>query len=314
VVIALIMGVAQPFRLRAERFGELAAALAQAVRAASQSALVHARVVDAQGQSVPGLTAGDFEILLDGEPTPVLSAAPRSTLSLAVVVDTSRSAHWGGGIMPMPHDHVLAVLAGLRDDDRLRFGSFGQRVRFAKRWEPVRARNLRNELRDALSADDREMHGPSPIWDVVYDTVTMLADEPPPRAVLLLTDGRSTGNLRSLEMAADYAAIHGVAVHSILRNVEMQIPQGDRLEVAVRPWVALDRLARYTGGTSVAFRIDQNLRGLTLAENLGHAIRDTYALAFSPGAAGAVQRIEVRARRIDLNAIAPMAFQAPASR
>jgi hypothetical protein len=53
---------------------------------------------------------------------------------------------------------------------------------------------------------------------------------------------------------------------------------------------------------------------LTLAENLGRAIRDTYALAFSPGAAGAVQRIEVRARRIDLNAIAPMAFQAPPSR
>jgi hypothetical protein len=139
----------------------------------------------------------------------------------------------------------------------------------------------------------------------------MLAAEPPPRAMLLLTDGRSTGNLRSVEMASEYAAMHGVAVHSILRNVEMQIPQGDRLAVAVRPWVALDRLARYTGGTSVAFRIDQNPRGLTLAENLGRAIRDTYALAFSPGATGVVHRIEVRARRIDLNAIAPMAFHAP---
>lgn len=295
-MVALSLGVAQPFR------------------AASQPALVHASVVDARGQSVPGLTVEDFEILLDGEPTPVLSAAPRSTLSLAVVVDTSRSARWGGGIMPMPRDVVLAVLAGLREDDRLRFGSFGQRVRFAKRWEPVRARNLRNELGDALSADDRETHGPSPIWDVVYDTVTMLAEEPAPRAMLLLTDGRSTGNLRSLEMASEYASMHGVAVHSILRNVEMQIPQGEQRVVAVRPWVALDRAARYTGGTSVAFRIDQNLRGFALAENLGRAIRDTYALAFSPGATGAIQRIEVRARRIDLNAIAPMAFHPPPSR
>jgi hypothetical protein len=275
---------------------------------------VHASVVDAQGQSVPGLTAADFEILLDGEPAPVLSAAPRSTLSLVVVADTSRSAQWGVGIIPIPRDVVLAVLAGLRDDDRLRFGSFGQRVSFAKRWEPVRARDLRRELSEALAADDRDTHGPSPIWDVVYDTVGMLADEPPPRAMLVLTDGRSTGNLRSLEMAAEYAALHGVAVHSILRNVEMQIPQGDRLAVAVRPWVALERLARYTGGTSVAYRIDQNLRGFTLAENLGRAIRDTYALAFSPGAAGEVQRIEVRARRIDLNAIAPMAIHAPPSR
>jgi hypothetical protein len=275
---------------------------------------VHAFVVDAQGQSVPGLTAADFEILLDGEPTPVLSVAPRGRLTLAVVVDTSRSARWGGGIMPMPRDVVLAVLAGLRDDDRLRFGSFGQGVRFAKRWEPVRARNLRDELGDALSADDRETHGPSPIWDVVHDTVTMLADEPPPRAMLLLTDGRSTGNLRSLEMAAGHAVMHGVAVHSILRNVEMQIPQGERRAVAVRPWVALDRLARYTGGTSVAFRIDQTPRGLSLAENLGRAIRDTYALGFSPGTAGAVRQIEVRARRIDLNAIAPMVFQAPPAR
>lgn len=306
-MVALSLGVAQPFRAASSD-------VQQPFRAASQPALVHASVVDAQGQSVSGLTAADFEILLDGEPTPVLSAAPRSTLSLAVVVDTSRSARWGGGIMPMPRDVVLAVLAGLRDDDRLRFGSFGQRVRFAKRWEPVRARNLRNELGDALSVDDRETHGPSPIWDVVYDTVTMLSEEPAPRAMLLLTDGRSTGNLRSLEMASEYASMHGVAVHSILRNVEMQIPQGEQRAVAVRPWVALDRVARYTGGTSVAFRIDQNLRGFTLAENLGRAIRDTYALAFSPGATGAVQRIEVRARRIDLNAIAPMAFHAPPSR
>jgi len=291
--------------------------LAQPARAASRSArsaVVHASVLDAQGRSVPGLTAADFEILLDGQPTPVLTATPRSALSLAVIVDTSRSAQWGGGIAAMPHDAVLAVLAGLRDDDRLRFGSFGARVSFAKPWEPVRARDLRRELREALSADDRETHGPSPIWDVIYETVAMLADEPPPRAVLVLTDARSTGNARSLEMAADYAAMHGVAVHSILRNVEMQISQGDRLAVAVRPWVTLDRLARYTGGTSFAFRIDQNLRGLTLAENLGRAIRDTYALAFLPGGAGEVQRIEVRVRRIDLHAVAPVVFQAPAAR
>jgi hypothetical protein len=284
--------------------------VAQPFRAASQSALVHASVVDAQGQSVPGLTAADFEILLDGEPTAVLSVTPRGPLSFAVVVDTSRSARAGG----LPRDQVLAMLAGLRDDDRLRFGSFGPRVSFARGWGSVRGRNLRGELRDAFSADDRDMHGPSPIWDVVYDTVTMLAAEPAPRAMLLLTDGRSTGNLRSLEMAAEYASMHGVAVHSILRNVEMQIPQGEQRVVAVRPWVTLDRLGRYTGGTSVAFRIDQNRQGLALAEKLGHAIRDTYALTFSPGTDDATQRIEVRARRIDLNAIAPMAFHAPPSR
>jgi hypothetical protein len=288
--IALSLGVAQPFRA-----------------ASAHTAVVHASVVNAQGQSVSALTAADFEILVDGVPTPVISVAPRGILSLAVVIDTSRSASWGSDLVP--YDPLFAVLAGLRDDDRLRFGSFGQRVSFRKAWEPVRSRNLRKELREAFSADDREANGPSPIWDVIYDTVTILATEPAPRAMLLLTDGRSTGNARSLEMAADYAATRGVAVHSVLRNVEMQITQSERLAVAVRPWVYLDRIARYTGATSVAYRLDQNLRGLSLAETLGASIRDAYALTFSSNADGTVHQLEVRARRIDLNVIAPMAFQ-----
>jgi hypothetical protein len=272
---------------------------------------VHVSVVDAQGQSVPDLTPADFEILLDGAPTPVISVAPRGTLSLAVVVDTSRSARWGGRMVSIPHDQVLAVLAGLRDDDRLRFGSFGRRVSFAKPWEPVRGRNLPKEVHETFSADDREAHGPSPIWDVIYDTVTMLAGEPAPRAMLLLTDGRSTGNVRSLEMAGEYAATRGVAVHSILRNVEMQIPQGEQVAVAVRPWVYVERIARYTGGTSVTYRVDQIIQGFDLAGKVGNSIRDGYALTFSLPADSTVQRLEVRARRIDLNVIAPMVFLPP---
>jgi hypothetical protein len=271
-----------------------------------QSVVLHVSVVDAGGQAVRDLTAADFEVLVDGAPTTVTSVAPRGTLSLAVVADTSRSTAWGpSGPLPPPREQVRAVLAELAESDRVRFGSFGPEVRFPERWQARGTRNLASELNKALSVDERETHGPSPVWDVLYDTITMLAAEPPPRAILLLTDGRSTGNARSLDMVAEHAALHGVALHSIVRYVEVQIPHGDQVLVIVRPWVAFERLAFYTGGTAVAYAMPQHLEGLDRAGKLGGAIRDTYAIAIAPGDHDQPRRLSIRAKRSGLNVLAP---------
>lgn len=269
---------------------------------------VNVVVLGAGNKPVTGLTAADFEAYVDGASVPITSVAPRGPVSLAVVVDTSRSTGWrrsGFAISP-PQDEVLAALASLRDDDRVRFGSFGPRVSFEGAWRPRRGRNLRDELRKAFDADARETHGPSPIWDVVYETVEMLSAEPPPRAILLLTDGRSTGNSRSIDPVADYAAAHGVTIHSIVRYFEVHIPQGDQIAVAIRPWITLERLATFTGGTAVGFRVHETLRGMELSEQLGWAVRDSYVVRIAPGADDVLHRLDIRTKRPDLRVSAPV--------
>jgi hypothetical protein len=299
----------------------IAAALAGAIAAqlppspATPDVPVSVLVVDAANKPVTGLTAADFEAFVDASAVPITSVAPRGPLSLAVVVDTTRSTGWGRtGSIRAPQEEVIAALMSLRNDDRLRFGSFGPRVRFAAPWRPREGRNLRDEVEKAFKADASETHGPSPIWDVVYETVQMLALEPPPRAILLLSDGRSTGNSRSVNLVADYAAAHGVAIHCIVRYFEMQIPQGNDLAVAVRPWVALDLLATFSGGTAVEFRVHELLRGMELSEQLGWAMRDSYIVRIAPAADGSLHQLDVRVKRPNLKIYAPVAVLSPKPR
>ena len=166
----------------------------------------------------------------------------------------------------------------------------------------------------AIKADADETHGPSPIWDVVYDTVQMLSVEPPPRAMLLLSDGRSTGNSRSITLVADYAAARGVAIHSIVRYFEMQIPQSGVTAVVIRPWVALERLATFTGGVAVGFRIQESLRGMELSEQLGWAMRDSYMVRIAPATDGSLHQLDIRVKRPNLKIYAPVAVLSPKPR
>ena len=276
---------------------------------------VSVAVLDATNRPVTDLTSADFEVFVDASSVPVTSVSRRDPLSLAVVVDTSRSTGWGRtGSIRAPQEEVLIVLSSLRDDDLVRFGSFGPRVRFAGPWRPRAGRNFGSEVEKAFKADVDETHGPSPIWDVIYETVEMLATQPPPRAMLLLTDGRSTGNSRSVQLVADFAAVHGVAIHSIVRYFEMRIPQGDAKAVAIRPWITLESLATFTGGTAVGFPVFQQLRGMELSEQLGWAIRDTYSVRIAPAADGSMHRLDVRVKRPDLKIYAPVAIFSPKPR
>lgn len=274
-----------------------------------QGVAVSVSVLDAANRPVTDLTAEDFEVFLDAAAVPITSVGRRGPLSLAVVIDTTRSTGWGRtGSIRAPQEEVLVVLSALRDEDMVRFGTFGPRVRFAGPWRKRAGRNFPDEVEKAFKGNVEDTHGPSPIWDVIYETVETLATQPHPRALLLLSDGRSTGNSRSIQFVADFAAVHGVAIHSIVRYFEMRIPQGEEKAVAVRPWITFEALATFTGGTAVGFPVFQQLRGMELSEQLGWAIRDSYSVRIAPAADGSMHRLDVRVKRPDLKISAPVAI------
>ena len=102
-----------------------------------QGVTVSVSVLDAANRPVTDLTTEEFEVFVDASAVPVTSVSRRGPLSLAVVIDTSRSTGWGRtGSIRAPHEEVLVVLSSLRDDDMVRFASFGPRVRFAGPWRP----------------------------------------------------------------------------------------------------------------------------------------------------------------------------------
>jgi hypothetical protein len=118
------------------------------------------------------------------------STRDADALEIALVVDVSHSATHPGffkrdhALVP---DAITAAANALLPSDRLRIGTFGTAIVFAP---------------DALSASDAiarppqipELGGPSPIWDALDAAVTALQRTSARGAIVVITDGRSTGN------------------------------------------------------------------------------------------------------------------------
>ena len=106
-------------------------------------------------------------------------------------------------------------------------------------------------MRDGRAAIDfpkRERFGPSPIWDALDEAIRVLAPEPGRRVVILVSDGRSTGNTVSAQAVVDRAVTAGVVVSGLSDARVQTIPQGGDLVAKVRAGLMMRELARLSGG------------------------------------------------------------------
>jgi hypothetical protein len=180
---------------------------------------------------------------VDEQRAPVESIRARGSLSLAVVLDTSRTVRWDRDALG---EQLLALDEGLRPDDRLRLSTVGGRAFSTPFLADIP--DLKRDVRRALDQGNDDGYGATPLWDALHDAITVLAQEPPPRAILLLTDGRSTGNRHGLVEIADYAMEHHVLVHVIVRNTAQRIRQSRDSAVLVQPAAPIGTMTIYTGG------------------------------------------------------------------
>ena len=86
--------------------------------------------------------------------------------------------------------------------------------------------------------------GPSPIWDAVYDAAGLLEGQRQPRIILLLSDGRASGNVNGFEAARARVTKAGVVIHAASPAVRAREP-GEKSE---EPAYRLRRLTVETGG------------------------------------------------------------------
>jgi hypothetical protein len=314
-------------RLR-ERLLVVAAAILALAAAAPPRSISHATIVvdvaalDGTGAAVLALSPSDIEVLVDNVAVPVLSVTPApSALNLVLVVDHSSS-------VPVRRTDLINAIGGqwlplLVQGDRARLALVASPVAFGP-WLPVGRPADTNIARSLL---DRAGAEPSPIWDAIDAAAQLLAGSKAPRAVIVISDGRATGNALGLEEVAARAAAIGVSITAISEADDKVLPQGADAPARVRPDASLQWLADETGGVyledGIARRHIQSRADpfgyvrelmntpiqpgvwLTRATNL---LRQRHLVSFAGPDDGRPHRLDVRAKAPGLTIRARKAF------
>jgi hypothetical protein len=282
-------------------------ALAQSPAAPPPATIVvHGWVEKLDGTPADTLDAAGFTAEIDGVAAPVLSIAPkRSPASVIVLIDTSRSVRWTQA-RPAHLEQFPRLLA---PSDRIMIATFGARKSFP--GFSAAGRDMDREIDHALEVRGDEGFGSSPVWDAVYEAVELLAREPGPRSILLLTDGRATGNRHGLVDAAEFAMANRVTVNAILRQSSERILQGSGNAALVQPGVPIQGVATYTGGMYFTYPELQRDIALGLFKLIAASLVRSQEFTIGlPRRDGASHRLAIIPSNIELKVHAPMAFLA----
>lgn len=236
-------------RARERLLVAVVAVLAAGAAGASPRGIRHTTItvdvaaLDSTGAAVPLLSSSDISVFIDDSAVPALSVAPApSALNLVLVIDHSSSipVRRTDLINAVGNQWLPLIVAG----DRARLALVASPVVFGP-WLPVGRPADTNMPRWLLERAGAE---PSPIWDAIDAAAQLLAGSRAPRAVIVLSDGRATGNALGLEDVATRAMAIGVSISAISEADDKLLPQGVDAPARVRPDASLDWLASQTGG------------------------------------------------------------------
>ena len=259
----------------------LATALAAAPHAGSRSSAapvpIHVMVHDARGAPASGLTRDDFDVRVDNQPRQVVSVAAAGTPALVILLDATQSIPWRSS-----QGQSLELFASsLRPTDRVRVGVIARTPKLADA-PAVDSRQFVRQTRDLLNLPLEERQGPSPIWDATIGALEALRNEPGHRAVIVVTDGRASGNVVGLRDVAIHAIAAGISVSSVSGCEDRMLLSQTRTTAAgIAPGRQLVWLAQVTGGRCLGTPKQGPGGHFSVAERLGliHAsLRTAYVL------------------------------------
>jgi len=232
----------------------------------------------------------------DGAPVPIrrFSSEP-DDLWVLLLIDASASAIESWDISTDSLTSFIpsidyGLIANLSARDRLGLGVFARQTHFGLEFGHDKS-SLSDVERDALRMDDRDRIGPSPIWDAVDAATDVLASHAGQRVIILVTDGRATGNRKSLAAVIDHAMRSDVAVTVIPRG--FATPMFTPPDVTANaPGVNLMAMANATGGLFLSGGTQTSLFARALNQ-----LHHSYMIGFAPPPDGTAHRLQVRVRR-----------------
>ena len=142
----------------------------------------------------------------------------------------------------------------LGPDDSVFLGSFGRSIRLTKS-----ALRGPDQIDRSASLLAQEAGGPSPLWDALDTAITALDGKTAPRAIVLVTDGRTNSNAKSFDQVLGRAMQAGIRVFPL--SVETKLATQDRGTrfTPPDPSARLRKLAEATGGEFYTFNRGEEL-------------------------------------------------------
>jgi hypothetical protein len=198
---------------------------------------------------VPGLTLVAAVVMFT--PAPSHSQHPaRSPLVVAFLYDLTMSA----GSLGKPvteirqlQDVTECVTAHLETPDTLRFGFITSHLYLSRAYAVSEITDFYRKVVRPTAVAPSNRVGPSPIWDAIDGTISLLAADSGRRAVIVMTDGLSTGNVHGVSDVINHAKTAGVSISGVFSGNPFVLWQ----EWPVHPEVTLAEMAAATGGLYV---------------------------------------------------------------
>jgi hypothetical protein len=162
---------------------------------------------------------------------PARRSAVSDPLSAVLLLDTSASVSRSAMLLDPRFTEVFnAFLRGLAPGDHAAVGVIANTARFT----PLTAdtREMTASLRTLLRVLDPDRLGPSPIWDAMDEALTLLDKEGGHPAIVVFSDGKSSGNLHGSADVLAHARSLGVAIHAVI--------EGGGTRLILQPNAALD--------------------------------------------------------------------------
>jgi Ca-activated chloride channel family protein len=257
---------------------------------------ISVQVTDKQRNEVHGLTASDFTLLEAGQPQKIaFFEAESEPISLAILIDSSRSMDFGGKI-----DRARALLAtlirGNRPEDEIFLIPFSDEIGPFKQLSPEQ------RLRPPSIAAPGNRG--SALYDALASTLCNIrAAKNIRRAVVVITDGVDLHSRLKLEQLLELVrssspqvfmiGLYDKAAYEIYQERHKTVTLTGLREID-NPMLVFERLAAESGAESFFPSSEQDFQ--KALDRISALLKAEYTLADYPQEAGKIRKIEVKVK------------------
>jgi Ca-activated chloride channel family protein len=254
-------------------------------------------VNDAQKRLATDLTEGDFTVLDNDKPQPIVlfDATPRP-LTIVVMLDTSGSMT---NNLSLLRDAAEQFVIRLWPQDKAKVGAFNDKVQISSEFTNNRDR-LVTELRNLDYGNGTRL------WDAVGSSLAELHKIDGRKVVLVFTDGDDTASHIGLGDVIERARVDEVMVYAI--GFESRYLDGDHM-VTSKPDRGLPRIAEETGGGY--FELTKSAELGPTFNRVAQELHSQYALGFEAKQLdGKLHKISIRMKQPGMTARARRTYVA----
>ena len=259
-------------------------------RSGAKTVAIFATVLSSDGRLVPGLEAGDFEVLDNGKPVELTLFDNNVTpFTATLALDTSGSMTANiGRVQEAAEQFVIRMLP----EDKAAVGYFNDQIFFSPRFT-----SDRDALSKYIRTEMRFGNG-TVLWDAIDASIDRLELIEGRKVVVALTDGDDYGSRTGFGDLRNRARDEEVMVYSI--GFASDYFNGVS-RVKSKPSSNLKKLAQETGGGFFELKKTDDLNA-TFTRVI-QELHSQYALAFVPPVLdGKVHKLEVRVKKPGMTA------------